>query len=136
LAVSQPARIPDALAAFASKALAKVLKDDTLFAKNLGEHLTEPKPSVWFEAPEAAQSIDALKGMACQLDQRSRMMYDEHFVYVNGESYLVTGQDAPIIRLLANQRMLSSRDIKRLSSAARQQLTNWLEAGWISLMQG
>ena len=136
LAVSQPARVPDALAAFASKGLNNVLKDARLFAKCLGEHLTEPKPNVWFEAPEGGNWPGALKDMACQLDQRSRMMYDAHFVYVNGESYVVRGQDAPRIRLLANQRMLSSRDIKKLSPAARQQLAQWLDAGWITLIQG
>ena len=135
-AASQPARIPEALVAFASKALSQVLKDDRLLAKSLGEHLTEPKPNVWFEAPEATHLTGALKRMGCQLDRRSRMMYDEHFVYLNGESYLVRGRDAPLVRQLANQRLLSPRDIKALSPIARQQLAQWLDAGWIALTQG
>ncbi len=133
-AQDRPARIPEKLAAFAEDALSKVLRDKALFAKCLGEHLTEPKPSVWFEAPEAKHLPEGFEGLTCQLDRRTRMMYDEKFVFVNGESYLTKGRDAQLIRQLADQRMLSSRDINKLSSAARQQLQQWLEAGWIELI--
>lgn len=59
------------------------------------------------------------------------MMYDDKLVFVNGESYIAKGRDALLIRRLADQRMLSSRDINRLSSAARQLLKQWLDSGWI-----
>jgi 50S ribosomal protein L16 3-hydroxylase len=134
-AQDQPARIPAKLAAFATKALNKMLKDKALFAKCLGELLTEPKPNVWFDASDAKRQLGATKGQTCQLDRRTLMMYDEKYVYVNGESYLVKGRDASLIRLLANQRMLSSRDMSQLSAFARQQLAQWLEAGWMELSQ-
>jgi 50S ribosomal protein L16 3-hydroxylase len=130
-AQDQPARIPEKLAAFAEDALAELLKDKALFAKCLGEHLTEPKPTVWFEAQEGRRMSEGFEGSSCQLDRRTRMMYDDKLVFVNGESYIAKGRDALLIRRLADQRMLSSRDINRLSSAARQLLKQWLDSGWI-----
>jgi 50S ribosomal protein L16 3-hydroxylase len=132
-AQSQPARIPEKMVSFATDALNKVLKDQVVFARCMGEHLTEPKPNAWFEAPEFVRQWGAHTGLACQLDRRTRMMYDDKFVFVNGESYRVKGRDALLIRLLADQRMLSSRDIKQLSAVAQRQLMQWLEAGWMSL---
>jgi len=75
-AQAQPAKIPDQLVAFASDALSQMLNDRVLVAKCLGEHLTEPKPNVWFQAPDTADRLFDLKGVACQLDRRTRMMYD------------------------------------------------------------
>lgn len=132
-AQTQPACIPTELTSFAMDALSEMLNDKALLAKCLGEHLTEPKPSVWFEASDAAgQPID-LKGQACRLDRRTRMMYDQSFIYINGESYRVKGRDAQLVRHLADQRVLSGRDMARLSDNAREQLAQWLDSGWIEL---
>jgi 50S ribosomal protein L16 3-hydroxylase len=135
-AQAQPAQIPLELVSFASDALSQVLNDKALFAKCLGEHLTEPKPNVWFQAPDAAGLLSDLTGAACQLDRRTRMMYDENFLYVNGESYRVKGSDAALLCRLADQRMLSGRDMAMLSASAREQVLEWLDAGWIEQIQG
>ena len=45
-----------------------------------GETLSEPKPGTWFERdPKAARA-----GGAVVLDRRSRMLYDDRFVFING----------------------------------------------------
>jgi 50S ribosomal protein L16 3-hydroxylase len=134
-AQTQPAKIPDQLVAFASDALSQMLNDRVLLAKCLGEHLTEPKPNVWFQAPDTADRLFDLKGVVCQLDRRTRMMYDENFLYINGESYRVKGRDAALLYRLADQRMLSGRDMAALSAKALAQVLEWLDAGWIEQIQ-
>ena len=49
-------------------------------ARALGEWLSEPKPQVWFDD---GRSLAA--GAAVRLDRRTRVLYDEHHVFINGE---------------------------------------------------
>ena len=48
-ATETPARMPEALDAFARKAVARPLRDPSQLARALGEVMTEPKPQVWFD---------------------------------------------------------------------------------------
>jgi 50S ribosomal protein L16 3-hydroxylase len=132
-AQAQPAKIPASLLTFADQAVSKLLTDKAVFAKCLGEHLSEPKPNVWFEAAASDRVASDFRGMACTLDRRTRMMYDDQHVFINGESCRITGRDARLMRLLADQRRLESTDILRLSPQAMSQVLDWLNAGWISL---
>jgi 50S ribosomal protein L16 3-hydroxylase len=81
---------------------------------------------VWFEGGNTV----ALGGRLA-LDRRTRMVYDPHHVFINGESFLASGRDAQLMHLLADQRYLGAADVKRLSSAARTLLADWCEAGWL-----
>lgn len=127
-AVMQPAAVPPALLDFAREALAQAQRDPHLLALLLGEYLTQPKAQVWFEAPE-----DLPRGAegGVVLDRRSRMMYDERHVFINGEGFRVSGLDARLLRTLANQRRLSATDRTRLSQGAQAALQEWLDNGWL-----
>ncbi|MEO5697750.1 MAG: cupin domain-containing protein, partial [Burkholderiaceae bacterium] len=76
-AVAEPGRIPAALQAFAADAVARLIGDADALACALGEVLSEPKRGVWFDAdgPDAGAESGPL-----QLDQRTRMMYDDRHV--------------------------------------------------------
>lgn len=132
-ALAQPAMIPNNLLTFARAAVSKLLKDETLFAKCLGEHLTEPKPNVWFEGVSSELEVPDLRSTVLRLDRRTRMMYDDQYVYVNGESYRVAGRDATLMRRLADERILVDADVLRLSSQAKSQVIEWAHAGWINI---
>jgi 50S ribosomal protein L16 3-hydroxylase len=80
-AVAQPAAVPQALLDFAREALAQAQQDPHLLALLLGEHLTQPKAQVWFEQAEG-QPPSARAGVV--LDRRTRMMYDDRHVFING----------------------------------------------------
>lgn len=127
-AVAQPAAVPQALLDFAREALARAQQDPHLLALLLGEYLTQPKAQVWFEAT-GDRRLSAQAGVA--LDRRTRMMYDERHVFINGEGFRVAGQDARLLRALANVRCLSGRDCARLSEGAQTALQEWLENGWL-----
>ncbi len=132
-ATATPAALPEGLARFAGQAVLEALKDPLALACALGEYMTEPKPSVWFEAPVRAWAPDAVKaGQACiYLDARSRMMYDSDHVFINGESYRAKGTDATLMRRLADQRGLLASELRRASVPALALLADWHEAGWL-----
>ena len=125
-ATAEPGRIPPALQAFAGAAVARTLSDERWLACALGEVLSEPKPGVWFETPVAPPEAGAVR-----LDRRTRMLYDDWHIFVNGESYQAAGRDARLMRLLADERVLPVREQGLLSAAARELLDDWLAAGWM-----
>ncbi len=128
-ATTVPAEVPGELIAFAHQAVQKALKDPLAVACALGEHLTEPKASVWFDAPSGDWSGQCAGGL--RLDPRSRMMYDSHHVFINGESYRARGADARLMRRLADQRALTVEDLRRASADALALLADWHESGWL-----
>ena len=78
-ATETPAKMPAALDAFARKAVERLLRDPSELARALGEVMTEPKPEVWFDTG-LERGLDA----GLRLDRRTRMMYDERHVFING----------------------------------------------------
>jgi len=124
-ATAHPGAIPAAQQAFARRALEKVFSDPFAFERSVGESLTEPKANVFF-TPTAASL-----GGSIALDRRTRMLYDERHLFINGEAYRAGGKDFSLLKDLANLRNLSERQIKGLSAQARSLLQEWLEMGWI-----
>lgn len=125
-AVAQPGAIPPALQDFVRDAVRRALDDPQALERALGESLTEPKPNVWFDpAPPGG----LLEGVV--LDRRTRMMYDERHVFINGESYRAAGRDATLMRRLADERSLSAQDLARASDDALELLSVWCDSGWV-----
>jgi len=92
----------------------------------LGEWLTEPKPQVWFQPGGTLRA-----GQGVSLDARTRMMYDDRHVFLNGESFLASGRDAQLMRQLADGRALGSRQVAALGPQARGLLEDAVRAGWM-----
>ncbi len=126
VAVKNAAAIPEALQDFARSVLQEALRDPKDLARALGEYLTEPKAHVWFDAGQVPR-----KKKAVQLDKQSRMLYDKHHVFLNGESWRAAGADAKLMRLLADQGHLSSDQLALASDEASILLNDWCEAGWL-----
>ena len=124
-AVDAPARIPRDLVAFASQAVAQALQNPLAVSQSLGEFLTEPKARIWFEANSANMDGPVF------LDRRTRMLYDEKHIYINGESLRASGKDARLMQKLADRRGLSAADVAGLSSDARELLLQWCQDGWL-----
>ena len=131
-AVAHPAAMPAGLLDFARQALHKAQNDPHLLALLLGEYLTEPKPNVWFDAENAALWAP---GQGAVLDRRSRMLYDERHVFINGEGFRVAGRDGQLLRKLADERQLSAPECSRLSEGAQQALGEWAHSGWVLSLQ-
>ena len=126
-ATTTPALLPEKLLAFAQSAVSNALKDPLALGCALGEIMTAIKPQTWFEESES----ELPHAMGICLDAKTRMMYDAHHVFINGESYRAKGADAVLMRLLADQRQLSARAVAKASQDAINLLADWHAAGWI-----
>lgn len=127
VATTEPGRIPVELRAFALEAMARALADERGLDCTLGEVLSEPKPGVWFDPPAAAPVAQGVS-----LDRRTRMLYDTHHVFINGESFRAGGRDAKLMRRLADRRSLSATEHGQLSIEARELLQGWAQDGWLN----
>lgn len=128
-AVEAHAALPDAMVEFAQTALQAALKDPKAVARALGEYLSEPKANVWFDGE--GQDVEG----AIRLDRRTRMLYDAHHVFINGESFNAAGRDAQLIKRLADQRYLDAKEVQRLSEGALELVQDWCDAGWLHVDQ-
>jgi 50S ribosomal protein L16 3-hydroxylase len=129
-ATDTPAAMPQGLVTFAQEALTRVLArhacDAHALPRVLGEILTEPKPQVWFAAQRVSNQPAAVV-----LDPRTRMLYDQRHVFINGQAWRASGRDASLMRRLADARALSATDCARLSPDAIALLQDWLQSGWM-----
>lgn len=132
-AVEAPAAIPQALQVFARSALEKLLHAPHALSRALGEALSEPKPSVWFES---AQKGSGTLAAAVRLDRRTRMLYDERHLFINGESLRLRGRDARLLRQLADTRRLEGSAVVACSASTREHLAAWIAAGWLHCEPG
>ena len=83
-------------------------------------------PKIWFAA-----RADPDLTMGVTLDRATRMMYDDHHLFINGESFLSGGRDARLMRQLADNRQLDAPTCRALSAQAGALLADWLSAGWL-----
>ncbi len=125
-ATETPGRIPATLQAFTAEAVSRLVENPKALACALGEWLSEPKPRVRFDAGTALRQ-DA----GVVLDRRTRMLYDDEHVFINGESYRAAGADAALMRHLADQRRLAPANWRRASEEVRRVLDGWAEVGWL-----
>ena len=124
-ATPNPAQIPTALLEFAQQAITKAMADPDALARHLGEHLSEPKSNVWFDAPESVVKLSRKRGVKLAL--QSQMMFDARHIFLNGESWRAAGKDAKLMQKLANQRFLDASDLVKASEDAIGLLQDWLE---------
>jgi 50S ribosomal protein L16 3-hydroxylase len=125
-ATAAPGRVPQALQRFAHEAVLAVLAEPGRLEAVLGECLTEPKPQVWFPPGGTLEP-----GQGVSLDARTRMMYDDRHVFLNGESFLASGRDARLMRQLADRRALDPRQVAALGPQARDLVEDAVQAGWM-----
>ncbi len=129
-ATATPGRMPEALQRFARQAVEDAARAPGAVERALGEWLSEPKAEVWFDAAGQGDSA-AQPAPGVRLDPRSRMIYDDAHVYLNGESWRAGGRDARLLRRLADEGRLGERDRAALGVQAAAVLDEWLRAGWL-----
>jgi len=127
LPTRHPAQIPAALQAFARHSVMQLSQRDADIRCALGEWLSEPKSQVWFDSQPPPRLL-----MGVRLDRKTQMLYDQDFVFVNGESWRCRGKDASVLRQLADQRQLSKAEVHAAPPKVRECLLSWWEAGWLN----
>jgi 50S ribosomal protein L16 3-hydroxylase len=135
-AVSEPAELPASFAGWVEQGMQHMLPTAADVQLLFGEYLTEPKASVWFDAPGAdAPQHPWESGKGLKLDRRTRMQVGDGHAFVNGESWRASGRDMALMRRLAHHRCLSATELQQASSAAQGLLQQWLEDGWVNALQ-
>ncbi|GAB2182299.1 cupin domain-containing protein [Denitratisoma sp. agr-D3] len=113
--------------------LAKIRWDKGLVRDFLGEHLTEPKPHVFFDPPEnplsEARFVAAAVKKGLRLDARTQLLFAGKQFYLNGETVEgVEAADRSALQALADDRCLTAVD-----AALARQLYGWYCDGFIHL---
>lgn len=124
---AHPARIPAGMQRHAQQAVRRALAHPGELDRALGEWLSEPKATTWFEMPCGRRP----RTRGVRLSARSRMLYDDHFVYLNGESFNAQGADRQMLEVLADTRCLTRQQCQALSKQAQAVVQQWWDDGWI-----
>jgi 50S ribosomal protein L16 3-hydroxylase len=102
-------------------------------AEFAGCYLSEPKPNVFFYAPDAPLSRAAFAKQANRagvaLNPKSRLLFTGKRFFINGEAFMPTTDETAALKQLADRRRLAAP----LPAALRERLYDWYEAGWLEI---
>lgn len=108
--------------------------DITLF---LGEYLSEPKASVFFDPPEQAmtrrQFLQQARKSGLHLSRKTQMLHRNSYIFINGTSFEVNGEDLDWLKRLAEQRNASGEMMAHASIDIVDALHAWYNDGWLGL---
>lgn len=130
-----PAQLPESLVEFAIEAASRVRFDAKLATRFLGRWLTEPKANVVFGEDEDAADLDLLNDWptegALVADRRTQILYRGKHAFINGEEIEIGA--TPLLKKLADRRRLdfATTPEHKVSDGEREQLADWLDAGWL-----
>ncbi len=132
---SHPAKLGDDLVATVSNQFAKLAARPEDIAIFLGEYLSEPKPTVWFDLPPRplalARFISTAAKRGLRLHRKTRMLYRSKFVFINGESFQPAGADRRVLQTLADERAIPAEQIGKASDDLQESLYQWYRDGWV-----
>jgi 50S ribosomal protein L16 3-hydroxylase len=135
---NKPAQINDDLFEKISTELQRISfsKDDLHIF--LGEYLSSPKSSVIFEplsrTVTSKKFLGILQKTGIKLHRKTRMLYRGKYLFVNGESFLVSGKDLDCLKSLADQRFLRPESIVNGSQDLIDSLNHWYKIGWLAAL--
>jgi 50S ribosomal protein L16 3-hydroxylase len=105
-------------------------RDITEFA---GRYLSDPKPNVFFTAPDPLLTRAAFCKQADKscvaLDPRSRLLFSAGRFFINGEAFTPAADESAALRQLADQRRLAPP----LPAGLRERLYDWYQTGWLEV---
>jgi len=103
----------------------------------LGEHLSEPKATVYFDPPERPLTSLRFNAAAAKrglkLHRKTRMLYRGKHIFINGESFQPGQSDKRILSALADERELPAALIKDASTDLMESWFEWYCDGWLIL---
>lgn len=132
-AQQHPAEISAAMLRQVEQAIKQVRWDKQDIANFLGCYLSEPKPHIFFAAPQPALSMprfqQSVRKHGLMLDLKSQMLCHAGWVFMNGEAYKPIRQDYAVLRTLADQRELFTPP--EITAASVELLYQWYLDGYI-----
>ena len=126
-----PAEISRAMLKQIGTMLGRIRWNASDIAQFAGRYLSDPKPHVFFDAPEQDLSLARFTHLARQhgvaLDLKSRMLFIGQDFFINGEAFAATAAETDMLTTLADCRHVTAPIGKTLI----QRLHTWYQAGWI-----
>lgn len=116
------------------QAIKQVRWDRGDIANFLGCYLSEPKPHIFFDAPETELSLKkfekAIQKTGLALNLKSQMLCHDRSIFMNGETTEAAEADYELLRELADNRILPAQ--AACSSELTELLYQWYLDGYIS----
>jgi 50S ribosomal protein L16 3-hydroxylase len=132
--VANPACIGDDMLRKFSRMLRAIRWTDRDVADFAGRYLTEPKQHVVFERPERALKRAAFSRIASRdgvsLALSTAMLFHGKTFYINGDGHAASAAAAPLLRRLADQRVL--RPPVQCDAQCMDLLHEWYRAGYLA----
>jgi 50S ribosomal protein L16 3-hydroxylase len=104
-------------------------------ARFLGQYLTEPKPQMWFTRPSQPLSLarftQQVRRSGIKLALKTRMLFDNRSIFINGERVDAPAHARPILMALADTRELMPWPCK--ADALSRMLHLWYKCGYVDL---
>ncbi len=137
LSEQPPAKINDFMLKAVSAELAKLATTPDDVAVFLGQYLSEPKSSVFFDPPQPTLSQTkfdaAIKKYGLRLSRKTRMLYRSRYIFINGLSFQPGSTDKKILISLADEKTLDPARIKLASTDLAESFYAWYCDGWIAV---
>jgi 50S ribosomal protein L16 3-hydroxylase len=134
---AHPAEISKIMVSRIADELNKVRFTDEDIAIFLGEYLSEPKASVFFDPPlkefSPAGFARASTGRGIALSRKTQMLYRGRTIFINGESFDAGREDKILLIALADARRLDGAALEGASDDLRESLYTWYQDGWLVL---
>jgi 50S ribosomal protein L16 3-hydroxylase len=135
-ASAHPARLPTWMIEQAHRQLLRRQPARQDVALALLRQLSEPKARVTFEAPQRpmtrVQLADAVRRRGVQTDRRTRMLYSNRTLAINGELLPLPDPDQRrLMKSLADRRVLLVQSERPLPASTLACLFEWYLAGWV-----
>lgn len=131
---AHPAQISEQMLGKIERILDRVQWDDADIREFLGCYLSEPKPHVVFDPPEADGGARAFRKALLQqgvrLDRKTIMLYLGNKAFINGEAWTADGAEGEWLKRLADERALPAGS--RVPDAVADCLYEWWSAGYLS----
>jgi 50S ribosomal protein L16 3-hydroxylase len=133
---AHPAQLPAWMVEQAHRQLLRRQPARRDIALALLRQLSEPKPNVAFDPPQrpmtTARFTEAVADRGLKADRRTRMLYSNRTLAINGELVpLPQPAERRVMTLLADRRILAAHACRGLSRTAWARLFEWYLAGWL-----
>jgi 50S ribosomal protein L16 3-hydroxylase len=132
-----PSEISAAMLKQTEQAIKQVRWDKEDIANFLGCYLSEPKPHIFFDAPETELSLKkfskTVQNNGIALNLKTQMLSHDHRIFMNGESNNVSEADYDVLRALADNRNLPA--LATPSAELMNLLYQWYLDGYLTPIQ-
>ncbi|MDP1928577.1 MAG: cupin domain-containing protein [Thiobacillus sp.] len=129
---THPGEISRAMLSQIEGMIARIQWSKRDIAEFAGCYLSEPKPNVFFNPPDAPLSCVAFnkhtRKSGVALHPKSRLLFIGGRFFINGEAFNSAADETAALQQLADQHRLAS-----FPASLRERLYDWYEAGWLEI---